>query len=132
MKRVLFVGSNPSESSPDDSEFHLATRSRKTINRWIHDLGVSPFFLNVYRDKMPNNKAPSRAQMRLELPRLLGQISDLRPEKIVAVGAIARWALSQLNLPHHPVPHSSGRCRIWNCKEQAAQLLSDLRDYIQK
>jgi uracil-DNA glycosylase len=132
MKRILFVGSNPSESSPDDSEFHLATRSRKTIDRWIRDLDVSPLFLNVCSGKMVGNKAPSITQVRQELPRLLKQINELQPEKIIAVGAVARWALDQLRCSHYPVPHPSGLCRIWNCKEQAAQLINDLRDYIQK
>lgn len=113
--KVLFVGSNPSSSSPDGSAFHPSCRSRKTIESWISGLECDARYENVSNVKTPQNRPLSLREIKDALPDLSSRLSAYEGFKIVAVGAAANKALQTLgvhNFMH--IPHPSGRTRVYN------------------
>ena len=57
--RVLLIGLNPSQSSPDLSPFHKDTRSGKRIMEWVKpllDRIDTMYCVNLCNEKTENNK----------------------------------------------------------------------------
>lgn len=113
--KVLFIGSNPSSSSPDNSAFHPSSKSRKTIESWISGLECQIRYENVSNNKTPLNRPLNSREIRDALPDLKARLSLYESYRIVAVGATAKKALQALEINdfmhiHHP----SGRTRTYN------------------
>jgi uracil-DNA glycosylase len=128
VKRVLIVGSNPSNSSPDESPFHEGTKSRKTIEAWIQGLDIEVHYINVVNSKL--DKPPTQEMILSELPSLNKRIELINPDKVVAVGKVATQALTLLRCDFLEMPHPSGRNRKWNDKVFKEEKIKTLRTFI--
>lgn len=113
--KVLFVGSNPSAKSPDSSPFHLDSKSRKTLDKWISNLDVDVSYINVLDVKTPNNRSLSAKEIQNSLESLKYKLSVHDGYKIVALGATAKKALSHIDgVKYLHIHHPSGMTRSYN------------------
>ncbi len=128
---VLFVGSNPSKSSPDSSAFHESVRSRKTIDEWISSINANFVFMNVSDEKTEGNKPLSIAAIRKSLPQLRLKIAEYPDAKVVALGKTAAKALALAGIEEFLVlPHPSGMNRQLNDPNAVYNAKQSLIKYI--
>lgn len=125
--KVLFVGSNPGNASPDCSAFHLTSRSRIVLDSWLNGLDVEAAYINVYDEKTENNRPLSSRQIKDSIPLLRNKISLYDSYRIVAVGAAATKALKLVGgVNFLSIPHPSGRTRSYNDKNFTEQTVKTL------
>lgn len=130
LPRIVFIGSNPSTSSPDDSAFHPDTSSGKRIRSWVEGLDIDVSFLNVSNKKTTLNKKPSKQDLKEGFDRLSFELRDLDPDLLVTVGDTAKEVLSMYQCKRHHMPHPSGLSRLWNDKQESSRLIDELRRII--
>lgn len=129
--RVLFIGSNPSSASPDDSAFHPSSGTRKKLDSWLHGVAIECAFVNVADYKTPSNRALSSKEIIGCLPGLRSKIAAYPGYKIVAVGSTANKALKMLDVDgYHAMPHPSGRSRKLNDPLFVASSINALISFI--
>lgn len=128
MKKVLLLGSNPSEASPDISAFHSNTRSRIILDSWFSDIHANVSYANICDQRTPNNRPLRVSEIRECLPTLLDKINGF--DKIVALGKTSSKALELAKIRHFAAPHPSGLNRFWNDKVKAAHMVQSIRDYV--
>lgn len=126
---ILFVGMNPSVASPDSSPFHEATKSFKTLKKYLpREVLHSARFVNLSNEKIQQNKPLKRKQAReraLQMRQLITQYN-----KVIAFGNVVSDALSYAEIPHFHMWHPSGLCRTWNDKVATARKIEELLEYI--
>ena len=128
--KILFVGSNPSTASVDNSAFHEDTRSGKILMGWIKDIQGSISFVNVADQKTKSNKSLTKAEIKANIEKLKGKIDSIAPQRIVALGKTATYALTLLHLNFYEMPHPSGRNRILNNSNYIEEKIKGLRKYL--
>lgn len=126
--KVLFVGSNPSTKSLDNSAMHESTRSRKTLNSWTSGIDIDVYFCNVVDHITENNKPISRKQIIANLENLLLKIRGFNCDHVVALGKSASYALHLVSIDHVEIPHPSGLNRKLNDKGVVDGIKNRLRD----
>jgi len=98
--KVLFVGSNPSQSSTSTLPFWQDSKSRKVIDGWmsniIQDDQDSICFANVSDHPTDKNRPLKMREVRASLNYLLLKIEEIKPDRIVALGNTASTALTLL------------------------------------
>jgi len=129
--KVLFVGTNPSTKSPDNSAMHPSTKSRKTLNTWISDLDIDAYFCNVLDRATENNKPLSKKQILVSCKDLIVKIEKFKCSYVVALGEIASHALDHASIKHLKIPHPSGLNRKLNNKETVYVIRKNLREMIE-
>ena len=132
MSKILFVGSNPSCKSPDNSAFNLNTPSRRILDSWLRELGddVIVAHCNVSSDKTADNRPLSAKEIKQSLPDLLQLIDGHADHKVVALGNTAARALTLLHVEFYAMPHPSGRNRKLNDKNYTAEKIKGLKNYV--
>jgi uracil-DNA glycosylase len=128
--RVILIGSNPSEKSPDNSPFHPSTRSRMTVDAWFSDLDIDIRFENVCQETRPGNRRIRVSEIKENLKSLRDRIDSYGECKVVALGRTAEKALTMLSIKHMLVPHPSGANRFWNDKAASRDMIARLRAYV--
>ena len=130
MFNVLLVGSNPSNASPDISDFHPSTRSRIILDQWFNGMAVNNIsYTNVAAVRTPENRPLRISEIRRNLPRLQNITKNY--SKIIALGKTASKALSMLDIEHFAAPHPSGLNRQLNNKDYVAEMIQQLTLYIE-
>ena len=129
--KILFVGSNPSASSPDCTPFHPSCRSRKTLDGWISGVNNEIVYMNVSDNKTPGNRSLSAKEIRESIPSLREKLLQHSNHKIVAVGTTATKAMHLIGCTDFlSVPHPSGRCRKLNDADFVARTKITLISFI--
>jgi uracil-DNA glycosylase len=101
---VLFVGQSlPKGRAADEVPFD-GTLSGKRLARWIETLRC-PTHTIVNACAKPGASKASRE----DVAALRSYVAELKPEKVVALGAVAAKALDQAEVHHWKLPHPSGR-----------------------
>jgi len=126
--KVLFVASNPSTKSPDNTALHPATRSRKILDRWISDMNIAPIFINVCDEKTYKNKPLSKQNILDNLNSLQLKITNTKINTVVALGDTASLALSLIKQPHVKVPHPSGLNRKLNDDKEIQKIKNTIHN----
>jgi uracil-DNA glycosylase len=128
---VVFIGSNPSTRSPDDTAFHISTKSRQILMSWIDNKNIEIIFDNISNIKTENNRPLSLKEIKQSLPILTKSIQDKNPDRIVTLGKTAEKALSLIDLfEFFAAPHPSGLNRQLNDKEYVEKMKIDLNNFI--
>lgn len=125
--RIVVVGSNPSQKSPDTTAFSPRTQSGKRVREWL-SCARDVCFVNISDEPTANNRPLSKAEIESNLLGLREKL--LNADRIVTVGKAADQAVSALRLQHLALPHPSGRCRQLNDIEFVRGMLSGLRAYL--
>jgi hypothetical protein len=128
IRKILFVASNPSASSPDCSAMHESTRSRKILEDWLVECNVFRLYANVSDAKTTKNMPVPRSIMLDNLHSLKLKIAEAMPDHIVALGDTASRALSLISQPHTKLPHPSGLNRKLNDPKVIAEIKSTLQN----
>jgi hypothetical protein len=128
---VVFVGSNPSRSSPDSSPFHISVKSRKTLDAWIENINANFVFLNVSDQKTEDNKPLSIAMIKQSKDLLVSKLSQYPDAKIIALGKTASKALYFAGIKDFlTLPHPSGMNRQLNDARTVDNTKQSLIKYI--
>lgn len=138
--KVVFLGSNPSCSSPYDDPFSHCKSATKILSEWIPAIGLTRddvYFVNVANYKTPKNRPLKKSEIKAELPRLAVQ---LKGHILVALGKSAQQAvalLASLNLLSADdlkktvcMPHPSGLNRQLNDKDWVRQQIIACKEKI--
>lgn len=114
--KILFIGSNPSQSAGIYTPFWVHTDSAKTLAKWIDMLGPIDqlLFNNVSPVATPNNRPLKVSEIKHNLDRLRILVAMNDGAKIVALGKTAEKALNMINERFYSMPHPSGRNRKLN------------------
>jgi uracil-DNA glycosylase len=129
--KVVFVGSNPSQSSSTTLPFWGDTNSDKVLFSWIKVLpNTNDYRLcNVKDIKTEDNKPLTLSQIKESLPELKSKIGSAT--KIVALGKTAAKALTLLHVDFYEMPHPSGRNRKLNDKKYVEEKIKGLLEYLE-
>ena len=126
LNRVLFVGSNPSNASPNNSAFDPATKSTKILQGWVETLGdIETRFANVSDVKTSGNRPLSSKEIREALPGLEAKIKEIAPDKIIALGCIPSRILTLLHREFFALPHPSPKNRVLNDRIKVQELIKE-------
>ena len=110
---VLFVGQNPAGPSGK-------SQSIRRLESWADALGMRHYsFTNVGHDHRPGG--------RRDLEFLRGCCSH--GQRVVALGAVASRALTEIGINHFRMPHPSGLNRQLNDPEHVSDCLRRLSVY---
>jgi uracil-DNA glycosylase len=126
--KVLCLGSNPGNASPDITPFHEMTRSRKVLESWFKDLDVEIYFANVAEFKTPNNRPLNMTEIKKSAPSLRKKVEGF--DKVVALGKAATYAAALSGISFLEMPHPSGRNRLLNDKDFVSLKIKELTDYV--
>lgn len=126
---ILFVGSNPSNSSMTDSAFHGSTKSSQILSGWVAEIKGLKVHVNVLNKKTDNNRPLKTSEIKANLEQLASNVNGIKPDRIVALGKTAAKALTLLHLAFYEMPHPSGRNRKLNDKNYEAQKVKGLVEY---
>lgn len=131
-KGVVLVGSNPSSKSPDDSAFHINTKSRKFVDKWFDDSWCVAYD-NLVNFKTEDNKQLSVSQIKKSLCDIESTMDNyiITGYKIVACGKTAALGLEMAGVEFFEMPHPSGLCRFWNDKEAGEAKVEEMKTWIQ-
>lgn len=131
-KKVLLVGSNPSEQSPDNSAFHPDTKSRQFVDKWFEGEGWTVAYENLVDFKAEKNKQISTSQIKENLDWIVENMNAYNKlgYKIVACGKIAAKGLTMAGVSHFEMPHPSGLCRFWNDKQVAEEKIWEMKSWL--
>jgi uracil-DNA glycosylase len=175
--KVIFVGCNPSPNNTTSEPF-VGTKSNKTLQAWVAELGLLPEqcgYVNVtdqvtkkasqvkksdvdLRDfnlslllkalemelGQPDATNAMMAKMQAagrledaftpmpeeEMNSYLEKVKNLPMPRVIALGKMAVWALSEIDLPHFELPHPSGLNRTLNNKEALQNVLADCKSWL--
>lgn len=128
---ILYIGSNPSTSSPTDEPFVVGTKSRSIVDSWnMHLPECMITYINVSNIKTENNKPLSKKQIKESCPDLLTRINSTNPSHIVALGKAAATALTLLRQTYYEMPHPSGLNRQLNDKSFVEEKIKGLKHYL--
>jgi len=129
---ILFVGSNPSSSSPEEVVFHSSTMSSKRLMTWLKNIQGVFIYINVLNSPTENNRPIKNSEIILNIERLKSDIDGIKPNKIVALGKTAGTALEIIEVEHYKMPHPSGRNRELNDEEYVKEMVKGLENYISR
>lgn len=143
--KIVFIGSNPSCTSPVNDPFAHCMSANRMINDWIPKLGLTRDqveFMNVANYKTPKNRPLKTKEIDAELPRLTVALVG---RKVVTLGKTAEIAIDRMcrenflngNGPEvEPtlvlnLPHPSGRNRLLNDRAKVEQMLSEVKQALE-
>jgi uracil-DNA glycosylase len=130
--KILFVGSNPSNTAASTEAFTADTASGRILRSWITGIEGQFCFENIVPQKTENNRPLTKAEMAEGQASLLLRIKEINPDRIVALGKSAASTLVKLNLKFLEMPHPSGLNRKLNDRAYVEEQLVNLRHYCQK
>lgn len=133
MRRVAFVGSNPSEKSKTNTAFEPGTKSMETLLDWCDRANLQSgekSHANVSNIKTPGNRPLTRQEIDEGMGQLKERINAGQYTHIVALGKTAAKALTDHEIPHFEMPHPSGLNRKLNDTTYVEQCLDRLRSYV--
>jgi DNA polymerase len=100
--RLMFVGEGPGEDE-DREGLPFVGRAGKLLTNIIENgmklKRADCYIANVVKSRPPQNRAPSPEEIAACFPFLEAQIRAIRPEAIVALGAVAAHTLLQTDAP---------------------------------
>lgn len=86
---VLFVGEAPGKDE-DLQGKPFVGRAGKILDQWIKDSDITNYaIVNIIKCRPPNNRTPTKAEIRACIPYLIKQLRELNPKIIVALGRTA-------------------------------------------
>ncbi len=141
--KVVFLGSNPSCTSPYEDPFSHCKSANKMLNEWIPALGLTRdqvHFMNVANYKTQGNRPLKWREVQVELGRLarltclqnvvtLGKTAAMAMEAIVSASYVMSTPCPRIVIN---MPHPSGRNRLLNDKDWVQQMLVENKQKLQK
>jgi uracil-DNA glycosylase len=127
--RILLIGSNPSTASSTDEAFSADTVSGRVVRSWIQGIDGTILFDNIVSQITKNNRPLHPNEIMCASESLLERINRIDPDRLIALGKSAAWALNELKLNFLEMPHPSGLNRKLNDKAYVTEKLELLRAY---
>ncbi len=126
--KVWFVGSNPSVKNTDPNVPFNGTRSMLNLLGWIAALGITDYeMINISNVVAPYDQVrPTPADYERVYNALEGST------KVIALGGVAGYHLTHMNIEHCLLPHPSPRNRVLNDPEYVEERLAECQKYLEK
>lgn len=100
--RVMLIGEAPGKQEARSGRPFVG-RSGKVLDKMLESIGLSRqnvYITNVVKDRPPENRDPTREEVRLYAPFLDRQIDIIQPQVIVPLGRFAmQFVLDRYDLP---------------------------------
>lgn len=96
--RLLLVGEAPGEQESRVGKPFVGRSGQQVLQPLLIEVGITLediFITNVQKHRPPNNRNPSEEEITSCLPFLFQQITVLKPQRILALGKIAAYALAR-------------------------------------
>jgi len=130
--KVLFVGLNPSRSSPTKEPMHPSTKSRQILNSWIKGLDIEPVFINLVDEPTENNRPLKLKEIKQNYESIATKTKEAGCGAVIAMGSTVSKILSDLNITHVQIPHPSTRNRVLNDQLKVKEVIDRLADLFGK
>ena len=132
--KVMLVGQNP---GPDEDELGrpFVGRAGKFLVKTLAEYGIRRedlFITNIVKHVSPENRKPFADEVMACLPYLVTQISIIKPEIIVLLGASAKETPRVEGIEYVPVIHPSAAMRFTNMREKFRQQIAILAKRLKK
>jgi uracil-DNA glycosylase len=134
--RTILLGSNPSQSSPDSSPFHVSTRSRIIIDRWFEGIDATDrVFLNVSDKPKEGNKPLTSKEIAEEIWPLMCKLEKYPNAFIITLGKTPARAMTIIKgmgygYNFFEMPHPSGRNRLLNDPKYIEEKIKKLQEFL--
>ena len=122
---ILVVGQNPKTLKNKQYPFE-GTRSGRVLKEWLEEAGCRMNNV-IYANAHQSLEKPTEDDLKYGRQILSEIVRTQHPDGIVAVGKVAKKALSALGLEFIEIPHPSGLNRALNDPRAVNELKLDLR-----
>lgn len=92
---IMFIGEAPGATELELGEPFVG-RSGKILDKWLETLELNRedvYITNAVKDALPNNRRPTKTEIKIYNPMLKAEIFFVRPKLIFVLGATAYEAL---------------------------------------
>ncbi|HVP55848.1 MAG TPA: uracil-DNA glycosylase [Candidatus Eisenbacteria bacterium] len=99
--RLMFIGEAPGADEDEQGEPFVG-RAGQLLNNMIKAMGLrreDVYIANIIKCRPPGNRTPERDECETCSPFLMRQIAVIKPQVIVALGAVAAKTLLAINAP---------------------------------
>lgn len=135
--KIVFIGSNPSQKSKSIVPFWYDTKSNAVLSKWMSEVHKAPnitieavYYFNVANHPTPGNRPLKTSEIHAGLINLDAKLSEVNPDRIIALGKTAEKALTLLRKQFLAMPHPSGMNRQLNDPAYVAEKIKALQDYL--
>jgi DNA polymerase len=128
--KVMLVGQNPGEEE-DKAGRPFVGRAGKFLNAVLNKNGINRedlFITNVVKHKTPKNRTPEPDEVAACLPYLTCQISEIKPEIIVLMGAVARQVPRDERVAYVETYHPSAAMRFPKMRKKFGEDFKALKE----
>jgi DNA polymerase len=128
--KVMLVGQNPGEEE-DRTGRPFVGRAGKFLNAVLNKNGINRedlFITNVVKHKTPKNRTPKSDEIAACLPYLTCQISEIKPEIIVLMGAVARQVPRDERVAYVETYHPSAAMRFPKMRKKFGEDFKALKE----
>jgi uracil-DNA glycosylase len=132
--RIMLVGQNPG-AEEDKTGRPFVGRSGKFLTKTLEEHGIQRedlFITNIVKHVTPQNRKPFENEVAACVPYLKVQISLIKPEIIVLVGASARETPRIEGIKYFEVVHPSAALRFTKMGEKFRSQIADLAQNIKQ
>ncbi len=86
---IVLIGEAPGKDE-DLSGRPFVGRAGKVLDKWIEEAELTNYaIVNIVKCRPPENRVPSKAEIRACFPHLIRQLQELKPKLIIALGRTA-------------------------------------------
>jgi len=132
--KVMLVGQNPG-ADEDELGRPFVGRAGKFLTKTLAEFGIRRedlFITNIVKHVSPENRKPFADEVTACLPYLVTQISIIKPEIIVLLGASAKETPRVEGIEYITVIHPSAAMRFTNMREKFRQQIAILAKRLRK
>lgn len=99
---IMFIGEAPGKNEAEQG-IPFCGRSGKLLDKLIDSIGLTRddvYITNIVKDRPPENRDPTKAEITLYAPYLLRQINIIQPAVIATLGRFSmEWILKKFGSP---------------------------------
>lgn len=133
MKKILWLGLNPSSKNINPNVPFVGTRSNKRLSSWQNKLleefkGIEHITLNI-SNKVTAKSENIRTEDYLDIYSILATV---KPDIIIGLGQKVGNRLKALNVAHFQVPHPSPRNRWYNKQSNETLTFKALKEVVRR
>ena len=131
---VMFVGQNPG-ADEDEQGRPFVGRAGKYLTKTLAEFGIKRedvYITNIVKHTSPQNRKPYPDEVAACLPYLITQISIIKPEIIVLLGASAKDTPRLEGIEYVEIVHPSAAMRFTKMREKFRKQIAELAGRIEQ
>jgi hypothetical protein len=128
MKKIFILAQNPKNENNITSPL-VNTKSEERLQHWLDEC-LDPNEAYVIQRANSTNFLDNINYTTEDEVRIAKAIFDLDADKVIALGNVASSLLTKIRVDHFKAQHPSGLNRNLNDPELVAEMLEDMREYL--